>query len=73
MSRREFPITPSQSAVNGALSIFVEGCGKDDVRQQLFGLSVLQSATADQVHRAMHSLETHPPLSVSELQALFVR
>jgi hypothetical protein len=73
MYHREYPITPSQQATNGALSIFVEGCQKDNVRQQLFGLSVLQSATEAQVHAAMPFAQTARRVTLAEIQAMLVR
>lgn len=73
MYHREYPITPSQQATNGALSIFVEGCQKDNVRQQLFGLSVLQSATEAQVHAAMPFAQKAHRVTLAEIQAMLVR
>jgi hypothetical protein len=43
---------PSASAVAGALAIYLEGRRHDDARQMLFGLSILRSATAEQVDTA---------------------
>lgn len=57
MYPREFPITPSQRAITGALCIYVEGGRKDDVRQMLFGLSVLRHATEEQLAIAMPLVE----------------
>lgn len=73
MYHREIPITPSQLAVTGALSIFVGGCLKEDVRQQLFGLSVLSSATAEQVHEAIPAVEVIHGVTRKSILALFVR
>lgn len=73
MYHREYPITPSQQATNGALSIFVEGCQKDNVRQQLFGLSVLRSATEAQVHAAMPFAQKAHGATLAEIQAMLVR
>jgi hypothetical protein len=73
MYHREYPITPSQQATNGALSMFVEGCQKDNVRQQLFGLSVLRSATEAQVHTAMSSVEASQHVTRAEIQAMLAR
>lgn len=73
MRYHEFAITPGQPAINGALGIFVEGCRNSDVRQQLVGLSVLQSAQPDQVRTAIASVETSAHISQSEIEALFVR
>lgn len=73
MYHREYPITPTQQAADGALSIFVEGCQKDNVRQQLFGLSVLRSATEAQVHAAMPFAQTAHGVTRAQIQALLVR
>ena len=73
MYHREYPITPSQQATNGAFDIFVEGCRKDNVPQQLFGLSVLRSATEAQVHAAMPFVQTSQQVSLAEIEAMLVR
>jgi len=73
MYHREYPITPTQQATNGALDIFVAGCRKDDVRQQLFGLSVLRSATEAQVHAAMPVVQLSQHVTPAEIQAMFAR
>ncbi len=73
MIHREYPITPSQQATNGALDIFVEGCRKDNVPQMLFGLSVLRSATEAQVHAAMPIVQASQRVSVAEIEAMFAR
>lgn len=73
MYHREYPITPSQEAANGALSIFVEGCQKDDMRQQLFGLSVLRSATEAQVHAAMPFAQASRQVTLAEIHAMLAR
>ena len=73
MYLREFQITPSQQAVTGALSIFVGGCLKEEVRQQLFGLTVLSSATADQVYAAIPAVESIHGVTQAEILALFDR
>jgi hypothetical protein len=67
------PITPTQQATNGAMSIFVEGCQKNDLRQQLFGLSVLQSATEAQVLAAMPFAQAIHRVTLAEVQAMFCR
>ncbi|PAW63158.1 MAG: hypothetical protein B9S34_14800 [Opitutia bacterium Tous-C1TDCM] len=53
MRHKLHSITPGQAAVNGALDIFVEGHGRSDVKQMLVGLTVLASATADQISAAV--------------------
>jgi hypothetical protein len=73
MYHREYPITPSQQATNGAMSIFVEGCQKNDMRAQLFGLSVLRSATEAQVHAAMPFVQVSQHVTQAEIVAMFAR
>ncbi len=73
MHHRENPITPSQQAVTGALSIFVGGCRNEDVRQQLFGLSVLRSATAAQVLAALPAVAVIRGVTEAAIRALLVR
>ncbi len=73
MYHREYPIIPSQQATNGALDIFVEGCRKEDVRQQLFGLSVLRSATEAQVHAAMPFVQATQQVTQAEIAAMLAR
>jgi hypothetical protein len=51
--RATAPFAPSGLAVAGALEIYLEGRRHDDVRSMLFGLSVLRSATAEQVEAAL--------------------
>lgn len=57
MYHRENSIVPSQQAITGALSIYVEGGRNDDIRQMLFGLSVLRHATEAQIGVAMPLVE----------------
>lgn len=66
----EYPLTPSQAGTNGALCIFVEGCRKGDVRQQLFGLSVLRSATEAQVLAAMSFMEVTQRVPLAAIKAM---
>ena len=73
MYHREYPIVPSQSAANGALDIFVEGCRKADMHQQLFGLSVLRSATEAQIQLAIPFAEASQHVSRAEIEAMFAR
>jgi hypothetical protein len=73
MYPRSQPITPSQEAANGALAIFVDGCRNDDIAQQLFGLTVLSSATEAQVSAAMSFVEVSRQTTVAEIQALLAR
>ncbi len=72
MPHRARAITPSQQAIDGALAIYAEGRGKGDERQMLFGLSVLRSATNEQLRTAMPVLQTHQGMSTADVQALFV-
>ena len=73
MYHREYPITPSQQAINGALSIYVEGGKKDDVRQQLFGLSVLRHATEEQIQVATQFVQFEQSISNGEIQEMLAR
>ena len=73
MYPREFPITPNQQATNGALDIFVEGCRMNNVRQQLFGLSVLRSATEAQVEASMQAVQTTQRVTRAEIDAWLAR
>jgi hypothetical protein len=73
MYHREYPITPSQQATNGALSIFVEGCQKGDMRQQLFGLSVLRGATEAQVHAAMPFVQGSQRVTLAEIRGMLTQ
>lgn len=73
MYRLEHPIVPSQEAANGALDIFVAGCGKDDVRQMLVGLSVLRSATVGQVDAAIDCIASRRQLPRAAVAALLAR
>jgi hypothetical protein len=49
---RVYPISTSPQATRGALAIYAEGRRKDDAQQMLFGLSVLRSASEDQLQAA---------------------
>jgi hypothetical protein len=73
MYHREHPITPSQQATNGALDLFVAGCRTNNVRQQLIGLSVLQSATEAQVQAAMPFAQAAQHVTRDEIAAMLVR
>ena len=73
MYHREYPITPSQEAINGALCIYVEGGKKDDARHMLFGLSVLRHATEQQIQAAMPSVQASQHLTQSEIQAMLAK
>lgn len=73
MYHNEYSITPSQQATNGALSIFVAGCQQNDVRMQLFGLSILSSATEAQVLAAMPFAQTSQRVTSAEIHAMLAR
>lgn len=73
MYHHEYPITPSQPAITGALSLFVEGGLKDDPRQMLFGLSVLRHGTAEQIEAAMPAVQAGQRVSKAEIEALFAK
>lgn len=67
--RPRAPFAPSPLAVAGALDIFLEGRFRDDVLRMLFGLSILQSATAEQADAALAArdvaLDTDVPGSLA--------
>ena len=73
MYYREYPITPSQRATTGALDIFVEGCRKEDVRQQLIGLSVLRSSTEGQIQTAIPLVVVSQRVTHAEIMGMFQR
>lgn len=73
MNSRTVSITPPRQAVNGAMDIFVDGHRKDDVRQMLFGLSVLSSSTETQVEESMRSVQAHGRATIPEIEAMPAR
>ena len=73
MYHRTFPIAPTQQATNGALEIYVGGARAENIPQMLIGLSVLQSASADQVHAAMHFVQTSLGITIAEIEGLLAR
>lgn len=73
MYHREFPITPSQAAVTGALSIFIEGGKKENVRQMLFGLSVLRHATEEQIAVAIPLVEVSQHMTNAGIREMLAR
>lgn len=73
MYHREFPITPSQQAINGALSIYVEGGKMEDIRQMLFGLSVLRHATEDQIRIAMPSVQASQGVTSTAIENMLLQ
>jgi hypothetical protein len=73
MYHREYTITPSQQAINGALCIYVEGGKKDDNRQMLFGLSVLRHATEAQIAEAMPYVQATQRMTKSDIQDMLAK
>lgn len=73
MYHREFPVTATQQATNGALDIFVEGCRKENLRAQLFGLSILRDATEAQIRAAMPVVQASQRVTEAEIAAMFAR
>ncbi len=73
MYYREYPITPSQPAVNGALCIYVGGGKKDDPRVMLFGLSVLRHATEAQIDAAIPFVQASQRMTKAEIQAMLAK
>ena len=63
-------ITPTQQATTGALDMFVAGTRAGNIRQQLIGLSVLSSATEEQIHAAMPSVQSTQRVSLADIQSM---
>ena len=70
MINREYPITPTQQAANGALDLFVDGFRQNNLRQMLIGLAVLRSATEAQVMAAIPFVQATQSVSATEIQAM---
>ena len=70
MYRTLSPISPSQLAANGAMDIYVEGSRLHDLPQMLVGLSVLRSASVEQVNAAMTSVQTRRGMGAGEIAAM---
>lgn len=70
MNPRAISITPTQQAVNGAMDIFVEGHGKDDARQMLFGLSVMSDSTEAQLKEAMRFVQARGRKTIEAIEAI---
>lgn len=68
--RRVHPYTPSQPAAVGALEIYLDGWDLRNVRQMLFGLSVLRNATAVQVESAIATLHLRRGIGSAEIHAM---
>jgi len=73
MYNHENSTPPSQNAINGALSIYVEGGKKDDGPQMLFGLSVLRHATEEQIQAAMPSVQVSQQMTKIEIQDMLTK
>jgi len=70
MINREYPITPTQQAANGALDLLVDGFRQNQTKQMLIGLSVLRSATEAQVLAAMAFVQAGRNLTAAEINAM---
>jgi hypothetical protein len=70
MYHRQYKITPSQQAADGALDMFVDGYNTHNIQEQLVGLTVLSSATEGQVNTAMVFVQKTRGTSVAEIQAM---
>jgi hypothetical protein len=73
MHHREYPISPSQQAIIGALSIYVEGGKKDNVRQMLFGLSVLRHGTEAQLRIAVSAVAATQQATEPQIHAMLAQ
>ena len=73
MYHHEYPITLSQQAVNGALCIYVGGGRRDALRQMLFGLSILRSATEAQIEAAMSFVQTSQRVTRTEIREMLAK
>jgi len=73
MYHPEYPIEPSQQAINGALSIYVEGGRKNDIRQMLFGLSVLRHTTEAQLRIAIPLVQVSQNMTGAAIQEMLAR
>ncbi|HYP16431.1 MAG TPA: hypothetical protein VEQ65_04400 [Opitutus sp.] len=73
MHHREYVIEPSQQATTGALDLFVEACRTGNLRQQLFALSVLGSATESQLDLAMPSVQATQQVTRADIAAMLTR
>jgi hypothetical protein len=70
MYYREYPITPSQPAVNGALCIYVGAGKKDNAREMLIGLSVLRHATEAQLEVAIPLVQASQRITGDDIRKL---
>jgi hypothetical protein len=70
MNYREYPITPSQPAVNGALCIYVGAGKKDNAREMLIGLSVLRHATEAQIEQAIPFVQASQGMTDDNIRKL---
>lgn len=70
MINREYPITPTQQAANGALDLFVDSFRQNQIKPMLIGLSVLRSATEAQVLAAMTFVQASRNVTAAEIHAM---
>ena len=70
MYHREYPITPSQPAVNGALCIYIGAGKKDNPRDMLIGLSVLRHATEAQIEKAIPFVQASQHMTGDDIRKL---
>lgn len=68
--RRVHPYIPSQPAAVGALEIYLDGWDLRNVRQMIFGLSVLRNATALQVDSAIATLQLRRGIGSADIHAM---
>lgn len=60
----------SQAAAVGALDIFVDGHRYNDVSRMLFGLNLLQDASAAQIEAAIAFMGDHQHLSRADIESM---
>lgn len=70
MSLPEATSPPSQSAINGALDLYVEGGQRDDLNQMLVGLAVLRHATEAQINAATAVVQSSRQLPEGSIQRM---
>jgi hypothetical protein len=73
MYKHNYPVSPSQQAINGALCIYVEGGKRDNARQMLLGLSVLRHATEEQIQAAMPFVQTSQHMTKLGIQDMLAK
>ena len=70
MNQHPSSTAPSQEAITGALSTYVEGGKVDDAQQMLSGLSVLRQATEEQIAVAMPLVEASQHMTSASIQEM---